>query len=110
MLFTIVSGAARAQNSHVAILDPKSGQYKALIHRGRRAEYVETGHLIYEVERYPLGGALRPGELNKCWAIRCLSSTGSQVLNFSVTRLGTLVYAPANAPGGSLVWVTRQGR
>ena len=106
VLFTIVS-AVRAEPDYVAVLDVETGEYNKLI-PGGRAAYVETGHLIYERAR-------------TIWAVRFDLATqqilGDPVpvverlagLNFSVSRQGTLVYTPANAPGGPLVWVSRDG-
>jgi hypothetical protein len=109
VLFTVVTGV-RAEPAHVAILDLATGQYRKLISRGGRAQYVETGHLIYE-------------EAGAIWAVRFDIATqqvrGEAVLvverlagraNFGVSRQGTLVYTPATAPDGPLVWVNRGGR
>jgi len=112
VLFTIVG---RGQTERrVAVLDLRTGQSKTLIHSASQAEYVDTGHLIYEA-----GGAL--------WAVRFDESTldvvgdpvpvlegvtrQSTATNFSLSRNGTLVYAPSSGPGvvRSLIWVDRKG-
>jgi eukaryotic-like serine/threonine-protein kinase len=106
VLFTVVAGV-RSEPSYVATLDLETGDYKRLL-RGGRAEYVDTGHLIYE-------------ETGTIWAVRFDLAT-QRVLgdpvpvvqrlagrNFSVSRQGTLVYTPARAPGGPLMWVSREG-
>jgi serine/threonine-protein kinase len=106
VLFTIVAGTT---NFQVAVLDLETGERRTLIPGGKRAEYVETGHLVYLTD-------------NTLWAVRFDLSTlkvlGDPVpvvdklvlQNFSVSRHGTLVYAPvATGISRSLVWVNRQG-
>jgi eukaryotic-like serine/threonine-protein kinase len=114
VLFTIVDESAVRVRRQVAVLDLKSGQRKTLIRSGSQAEYVGSGHLIYAD-----GGTL--------WAVRFdpekLELMGDAVpvvehvmtlaaVNFSVSRLGTLAYAPGSAGGlsRSLVWVNREGK
>jgi eukaryotic-like serine/threonine-protein kinase len=120
VLFT-VTAAGGATNGQVAVLDFKTGQRKTLIRGGTQAEYVESsagsaqqGYLIYAS-----GGAIYAVRFN----LASLEVVGDPVLivdrvmtyptgagNFSVSRNGTLVYAPApSGVGRSLVWVTRQG-
>ena len=120
MLFT-VTAAGGAANGQVAVFDFKTGERKTLIRGGTQAEYVESstgttrqGYLIYAS-----GEALYAVRFN----LASLEVVGDPVLvvdrvmtyragaaNFSVSRDGTLVYAPAQSGDGrSLVWVTRQG-
>jgi serine/threonine-protein kinase len=98
----------------VALLDLRTGQWKTLIPGASQAEFVETGHLLYQA-----GGAL--------WAVGFDESTldtvgdpvpvldditqGSTAASFAVARRGTLVYAPSAGAGDlrSLAWVDRQG-
>jgi serine/threonine-protein kinase len=111
ILFTIVS---RGQGRRVAVLDLRTGQWKTVIPSGSQAEFVETGHLVYQD-----GGAL--------WAVGFDTSTldvvGDRIpvlegitwrtaaSNFALSRQGALVYAPSSSAGAarSLVWVDRQG-
>ena len=113
VLFTIVSQGQTERR--VAVLDLRTGQWKTLIRSGSQADYVETGHLMYQD-----GGAL--------WAVGFDESTldvvGDPVpvleamsrqntaANFAISRHGTLVYAPSAGAGDarSLVWVDRHGR
>jgi len=121
VLFT-VTAAGGATNGQVAVFDFQTGQRKTLIRGGTQAEYVESstgsaheGYLIYAS-----GGALYAVRFN----LASLEVISDPVLvvdrvmtypqgaaNFSVSRDGTLVYAPAQpGVGRSLVWVTREGR
>jgi len=106
VLFTI---ALANSSPNVAVFDLTTGQSKTLIRGGAKAEYIETGHLIYMV-----AGTLWavPFDLAK------LETKGEPVPvleqlaqdNFSVSRRGTLVYAPQRANfKSSLVWVSRSG-
>ena len=116
VLFTVFSrGTTGAGAWRLAVLDLRTGQSRTLIPSGSRAEYVETGHLIYQA-----GGAL--------WAVGFDETTfdvigdpvavleditrGEIAASFAVSRHGTLAYAPLGAAGDarSLVWVDRQGR
>jgi eukaryotic-like serine/threonine-protein kinase len=120
VLFT-VTAAGGAATGQVAVFDFKTGRSKTLIRGGTQAEYVESstgsaqgGYLIYAS-----GGALYAVRFN----LASLEVVGDPVrvvdgvmtysagaANFSVSREGTLVYAPAQpGEGRSLVWVTRQG-
>ena len=115
VLFTIMS-AGGAANGVVAVLDAKTGQQKTLIRGGNQAEYVEPGFLIYAA-----AGSLQAVRFDLA-TLEVLGDPvplGEQVMthasgaaNFSVSRRGTLVYAPARVGDNtarSLVWVTRQG-
>lgn len=112
MLFTITSAGSRRQ---VAVLDLASGERRILVRDGSQAEYVDTGHLVYVAE-----GTL--------WAVQfdlaSLTTRGDPVpvlddliqraaANFSVSRQGTLVYAPRPVRDRgelSLNWIDRSGR
>jgi len=110
VLFTIVKDKLDHQ---VAVLDLQTNQRKTLIRSGSQAEYVETGHLIYadagtlwavrfDLARLELIGDAAP-------VIEHVMTLG-QAANFSVSRRGTLVYAPMDrSQSRSLVWVDRQG-
>ena len=120
VLFT-VTAAGGAASGQVAVFDLKTGKRKTLIRGGTQAEYVasskapaQDGFLIYASS-----GALYAVRFD----LASLDVVGDPVLvvdrvmtypagaaNFSVSRHGTLVYAPAQADDGrTLVWVTRQG-
>jgi serine/threonine-protein kinase len=127
VLFTIAPVAARWEagrssgsgaNVHVAVLDLKTGQRKILIRGGSQAEYVDTGHLIYNA-----GGTLRAVRFDLAKldvvgdpmpVLEDVVTGGSGAANFTVSRHGTLIYVagPAGSPTSglrSLVWVTRRG-
>jgi tRNA A-37 threonylcarbamoyl transferase component Bud32 len=132
VLFTITAagGAASAQ---VAVLDLQTGQRKTLIRGGSQAEYVDpwatsagstqggSAHSGYLV--YASAGTLRAVRFDLA-SLDVLSDPvtvvdqvmvhASGAANFSISRSGTLLYAPgvAGAQTGaarSLVWVNRQG-
>ena len=123
VLFTIRPPAGMMDNAQVAVLDRRTGQTKILIRGGMNAEYVESGHLVYDAA----AGSLRavrfdPGKLE------VLSDpvpvvdqvTTGDAAQFAVSRTGTLVYIPGGiaSSGGlggrtaatrTVVWVDRKG-
>jgi serine/threonine-protein kinase len=114
VVFTIVTRQPFA--TRVAILDLGTGQWRTLIASASQAEYVDSGHLIYQ-----LGGALWAAAFDRT----ILEVAGDPVAvieditrdtaaaNLAVSRQGTLVYAPSpfiNDNDRALVWVDRQGR
>lgn len=115
VLFTITSARGGIDASQVAVLDLATGASKLLIHGGRQAHYVPSGHLVYVA-----GSAL--------WAIAFdltrLETRGraslvvpqvltlpTGVAEFDIARDGTLVYASGEvlSPKRTLVWVDRSG-
>jgi serine/threonine-protein kinase len=114
VLYTVT--AARAGNSQVAVLDLKSGERKILIRGGSRAEYVETGHLVYatgmtlHAVRFDLARLEVIGD-----SMLVLESVGlvNGRANYAVTRTGMLAYVTEGTGGlvipRSLVWVDRAG-
>jgi Tol biopolymer transport system component/tRNA A-37 threonylcarbamoyl transferase component Bud32 len=128
VLFTIAPVAARwgagrlsgsGANVRVEVLDLKTGQRRTLLRGASQAEYVDTGHLIYNA-----AGTLRAVRFDLARlevlgdpvaVLGQVMTAGSGAANFSVARNGTLAYVPAGAGSQmsgtrSLVWVTRQGR
>jgi Tol biopolymer transport system component len=128
VLFTIAPVAARwgegrlsgsGADVQVAVLDLETGQRRTLLRGASQAEYVDTGHLIYNA-----GGTLRAVRFDLAKlevlgdpapVLEQVITGGSGAANFSVSGHGTLAYVPGGAGsqtsgGSSLVWVTRQGR
>jgi serine/threonine-protein kinase len=112
VLYTIELGNS---GTNIAVFDPTTGRSKTLIQGGAQAEYVETGHLIYMVAStlwavpFDLAKLETNGEpvpvLEPVMPVR-----GDNGGNFSVSRRGTLVYAPQRGNfNRSLVWVSRSG-
>ena len=116
----VLFSVAVADNYHIATLDLRTGQRRLLVSGARNAQYVDSGHLVYAVEqtlravRFDTDSLEVEGE-----AVPVLQDVrvGQAVLSagdFSVSRDGTLVYAPASTERQdavrSLVWVTREGR
>jgi len=119
VLFTIANGVSTTESStQIAVFDLKTRQIKRLVQAASQAEYTDTGHLVYAS-----GGALRAVRFD----VETLATLGDPATvlehvmtfetgaaNFSVSKYGTLVYAPPVATqvgraGRSLVWVSRQG-
>ena len=116
----VLFSVAVADNYHIATLDLKTSQRRLLVSGARNAQYVDSGHLVYAVDqtlravRFDTDSLEVQGE-----AVPVLQDVrvGQAVLSagdFSVSRAGTLVYAPASTERQdavrSLVWVTRDGR
>jgi serine/threonine-protein kinase len=118
VLFTI-QGKGRTQ---VNLLDLETGRHDIVIPNGSSARYVDTGHLVFAV-----GGALFAvsfdldtlttsgtatlvGSAEQGIFSSASSATG--LVDFDVTRDGTLVYVPAGFRRGTrtVVWVNRNSR
>jgi serine/threonine-protein kinase len=115
VLFTILT--TRAENSLVAALDLRTGQYKTLLKSASHARYLNPGYLVYLS-----GGALQAVRFDSgsLEVIGAPVSLGERVLTrangsaeFAVSSNGTLVFIPDR--GGesmtprSLVWLNRTG-
>jgi serine/threonine-protein kinase len=122
VLFTIIPiGSSRAAGSQVAVLDLATGRRKILIRGGSSAEYVATGHLLYEVD-----GTLRAVrfDLNRLEVfgdpvpvLDHLADAVNGAATFSISQHGTLAYVPGGVlttgqfgTPRTLLWVDRQGR
>jgi hypothetical protein len=115
VLFTSLRGAVVRQ-AEVAVLDLKTLERKTLIKGGFAPRYVESGHLVFaqintllavpfDLERLELRGTPRPIQEG-------VETKPTAAANYSVSRTGTLVYAPGGAAAlkGQVVWVGRDGR
>jgi serine/threonine-protein kinase len=115
VLFTI--GEVAGANSQVAVLDLKTGDRKVLL-QGSEPQYMNSGYLIYAS-----GGTLRAVRFDLARlevrgdpvpvVDRVMTGSLTGVVNYAVSRTGTLVYVPGG-PGfqstpRSLVWVDRRG-
>jgi serine/threonine-protein kinase len=118
VLFTITSLGSTAENSQIAALDLNTGQRKILIRGGTRAEYVETGHLVYGAANSLRAVRFDPERIEVLGdpvpIVDQVMTPASGAANFAVSRHGSLVYVPgtaaSQAPPRSIVWVDRQGR
>jgi serine/threonine-protein kinase len=119
VVFTITAGAI--ENTQVAVLDLATGKWKPLIRGGSGAHYLDTGHLVYGMGRTlyavsfdPVRHEVTGDPVPVVEDVATLTTFGSaSAPDFTVSRNGTLVYAPASSSTGglrSLVWVDRQGR
>jgi tRNA A-37 threonylcarbamoyl transferase component Bud32 len=115
VVFTI--GAAEPENAQIALLDLATGQRATLLRGGRDAQYVASGHLVYQAGlamsavRFDLSTRQIVGEPVRI--IDGVAATPTSALNVAVTSTGTLVYIPGGTAAPtlrSLVWVDRQGR
>jgi len=111
VLFTIVSVPDDRQ---LAVLDLRTGQRKTLLRGGLGAEYVDTGHLVYEASGtlFAIGFDLDRLELQGEPApLRETLQVGPNwAPKHTVSRSGTLAFVPARPNVSSLVWVDRTGR
>jgi serine/threonine protein kinase len=116
VLFTVTKSVTN-ENSQIAVFDYKTRTYKILIENGSQPEFVEGGYLVYmasktlravrfDADRFEVTGdpIAIPDDVG-------MFASGAAA--YSVSRSGTIVYAP-NAVTGfgatrSLVWVDRQG-
>ncbi len=111
LLFTIVSPNDSDEN--IAVLDIDSGRYKRLL-RGRRAEYLPNGHLLYLDGTVVRAVRFDDTKLEIVGDPVAVADQGlSATIDFAVARNGTLAYIPSGAgesSSRSLVWVDRSGR
>jgi serine/threonine-protein kinase len=114
-LFTI--GAADPKDSQVAVLDLQTRQYKVVLKGGRDAQYLPSGHLLFQsglgmsAVRFDLATLSVVGEPVRILDNLAVAPTGA--LNAAATSAGTLLYAPpamAAAVPRTLVWIDRSGR
>jgi serine/threonine-protein kinase len=117
-LMTVASADSTSfDDANIEVVALDSGQRRVLIRGGSQPRYLSTGHVIYA----------RAGSLLAVpFSLQRLEVTGPPVpvlegvstdpvfgyAHFSVSRNGSLVYAPggSNAHNASMVWVDRQGR
>jgi serine/threonine-protein kinase len=119
LLFTIVPTSANPNGSQIAVLDLETGKYKT-VGRGGQADYVPSGHLIYEdggtvrAVRFDLGRMEFVGQAVELPdQIVARSSRGTLVAYFAISQNGTLAYlqgGSAERSLRSLIWIDRQGR
>ncbi|MEO7156686.1 MAG: protein kinase, partial [Vicinamibacterales bacterium] len=115
VLFTI--GAARPDDSQIALLDLSTGQRTMLLRGGTDAQYVASGHLVYAtaggLSAVRFDVARRAVVGTPVRVIDRLGASGNGAQNASTTNAGTLIYLPegvGDARPRLLVWVDRQGR
>ena len=114
ILFTVMTTPTEAK--HVAVLDLRTGQLKTLVGQASGAEYVRTGHLLFaavgglHAVRFDLEQLAVRSDPVLVVADVAMRVAGAG--NYSVSRLGTLVYIPEESAltARSLVWVDRKGR
>jgi len=109
VLFTIVGSPQQ-----IAVLSLETGEQKILIENGRQANYLESGHLIYEQSGNLMAALFNLTTLE-------VTSTPVPVLqgvrqflqrpvDYAVSDEGTLVYVPDSGRLNALVWVDREGQ
>jgi Tol biopolymer transport system component len=117
VLFTIWTGSPNWDQSRIAVLSLDTGKWEVVFDGGAFARYSPSGHLLY------LRGDtlfVAPFELKQSKVTGkpvpvlegVLKELGTGAAYFSVSRIGSLVYAPgaARTPARSLVWVDRGGQ
>ena len=115
VLFTVATGGA-GTGTQIVMQSLRTGERTKLLDNARDARYLPTGHLVYTVEDDLFAVAFDPSKQTTSGASVPLvqgvwwRSSAAVVANWSVSRNGTLVYAP-NIPEDLLrpVWVSRDG-
>jgi Tol biopolymer transport system component len=101
---------------HTEILSPDTGQRKLILEAARQAQYVETGHLVYEKSGTGILMAvpfdlttleLKGDPVPILEGVRHHPTSG---VNYDLSPEGTLVYVPRPQHDQKLVWVDRRGR
>ena len=113
-LFTIQS----ITGYQTALLSLETGERKVVLENARQAQYLPTGHLIYE---QAATGNLMAAPFD----LTSFEVTGDSVqvvqgvsqarffVDYAISDNGTLVYGPSTSTGGldrTLVWVDREGQ
>lgn len=117
VLFTVAM-AAFGGSGQVAVFDFKTRTYKILIRNGSQPEFVEGGYLVYVASRSLQAVRFDSERLevlsDPMPVVDDVGVFPSGAAAFSVSRTGTLVYAPGSVVGSGgtrgLVWVDRHGR
>jgi serine/threonine-protein kinase len=103
VLFSIVPTTG-VENAQVAVLDLRTGAWKAIVRGGSDAHYVPTGHLVYS-----FAGTLRavPFDLLRLEVIgppapvvEGVATMSTGAADFVVSANGTLAYIPGDVGGG----------
>lgn len=114
VLFTIGTGGG----SHIGMLSLETGKWSVLLRGGAGARYLPTGHLVYsqagklrlvsfDLAQQELTGSAIPILDDVGWT----NFGGMEIVNFAVSRTGTLAYVPGGYLAGrsTPVWVNRSG-
>jgi serine/threonine-protein kinase len=115
LLFTIQT----SEGTRIVVLSLESGERKVLLENARQANYLRTGHLVYEQSR--TGNLMVvPFDLTNLEVTGDPVSVIQQVrqdvsnVDYGVSENGTLVYVPSTTQGRqhdhTLVWVDRDGK
>jgi Tol biopolymer transport system component len=114
VLFTVVTGGP-IENSQVAVLDLRTGQYRALVPGGSNAHYAASGHLVYVLRGalYAVAFDLEHLQVRSdpVLVVERLVTKVTGAASFSLANEGSLVYM-AGEPvsiARTLVWVDRHG-
>ncbi len=110
-------GVTSWEQAQIVMESLATGERVTLIEGGHDARYVETGHLVYDLDGVVFAVAfdldareVRGGPVPLVEGVADTIGTGSS--QFSVARNGSLVYVPdtgGGASGVSLAWVSRTG-
>lgn len=118
VLFTVrPSDMESMDDAPIAALSLETGEHRVVLEGGTYARYSSSGHLVYARNGALLAVAFDLAELRVTGTpVTVLDGVSMEPLGgravFSLSRDGTLLYAPGDAHGTSnrLVWVDRQGR
>ena len=118
ILFTIGTGDITSfDDASIAVLSLETGEYRVLVEGGTNARYSTTGHLVYARAGSLLAVPFDLNELRVKGAPTpilhgvTISSVNGPA-EFSVSRDGSLIYAPGDSRGDNhrVLWVDREGQ
>jgi serine/threonine-protein kinase len=114
VLFTVTTRDP-IENSQIAVLDLRTGQYRVVVRGGSNAHYAASGHLVYALRGalYAVAFDLDRLEVRSdpVLVVERLVTKPTGAGSFGVARDGTLVYLAGDAQSiaHTLVWVDRKG-
>ena len=115
VVFTINPPRDNQNNTRIAVLDLNSGQYQTLM-RGEVAEYLSSGHLLYQDGNVVRAVRFDPAQLtvlSEPVTVPDLIPVRGSIASVSVSGNGTLAYLRNGTVGPvlrTLVWIDRHGR
>ena len=113
LLFTIGSSAG----FQTALLSLETGERKVVLQNARQANYLSTGHLVYEQSRtgnlmvVPFDLAALEVTGDSVQVVQGVRQVTSAYVDYAISNNGTLAYVPGSDAEHkhSLVWVDRDG-
>jgi serine/threonine-protein kinase len=109
-----ITGQKSFNEGRIAVLFPRTGEYRTVIEQGYHAGFLRSGHLAYVLDGNLMAIPFDPKRLRTAGtAFRAIETIRHEPISgeasFSVSSNGLLVYAAGVTAERRLVWVTRQG-